>query len=336
MSRYLRYFALPLCLAGAFTTTLSANSIDAIYSFGDSLSDAGNIYALTNGTIPSSPYSQGRFTNGNVWVQDLSVALGLNPVSASLTGGTDFAYGDASTGSTPVHAGTFIDLTGAAGQLTQFHAANPVADPNALYTIWIGSNDVSDILKSGTPATDATDVAASIANIDSAIATLAGYGAKNFLVLTVPDLGKTPTAIGGGRAAQTAASSLAAAFDLTLVNGNATAGLPSLGNLAGAAGINLSVLDTYSLIDSVVANPNAFGFTDVTDACVTGSVNYIGGTACANPSQYLFWDELHPTAGGHALVGDAALATITPEPASMALLGMGLLGVFLSRRKKSL
>ena len=170
MSRYFRYFGLPLFVAGALASSLCAGPIDAVYSFGDSLSDAGNIYALTNGTIPSAPYSQGRFTNGNVWVQDLSVALGLNPVSASLTGGTDFAYGDASTGTTPVHAGTFIDLTGAGGQLTQFHAANPVADPNALYTIWIGSNDVSDILTHGTPGTYATDVAASIANIDSAIA----------------------------------------------------------------------------------------------------------------------------------------------------------------------
>src|SRR5665213_843701 len=146
MSRYFRPLVLSFVLAGSLVTSVCAGPIDAIYSFGDSLSDAGNIYALTGGTIPSAPYSQGRFTNGPVWVQDLSIALGLGSASASLTGGTNFAYGDASTGTTPVHTGTFIDLTGPAGQLTQFHAANPVADPNALYTIWIGSNDISDIL----------------------------------------------------------------------------------------------------------------------------------------------------------------------------------------------
>jgi phospholipase/lecithinase/hemolysin len=39
------------------------------------------------------------------------------------------------------------------------------------------------------------------------------------------------------------------------------------------------------------AHPGAFGLTDVVDPCY----DPISGTVCANPSQYLFWDFIHPT-----------------------------------------
>ena len=101
-------------------------------------------------------------------------------------------------------------------------------------------------------------------------------------------------AIAGGPAVEAGASALSASFDTTLVNGAGP--IPSLSALGTADGLNLSVLNTYSLVDSIVANPGTYSFTDVTDPCLTGAVNYSGGTPCANPNQYLFWDALHPTA----------------------------------------
>ena len=107
-------------------------------------------------------------------------------------------------------------------------------------------------------------------NIDIAINTLAGQGAKNFLIVTVPDLGKTPAALSLGAAGAAAASSLSAFFDNTLVNGLSSAGIPSLANLAALDSLNLNVLDTYSLIDGITANPGLFGFSNVTQPCITG------------------------------------------------------------------
>ena len=74
--------------------------------------------------------------------------LGLAPLTPSLLpGGTDFAYGTGETGVTSFNTSNpATDLLGAGGQLAQFQAVHPVADPNALYTIWIGSNDLTDIL----------------------------------------------------------------------------------------------------------------------------------------------------------------------------------------------
>jgi outer membrane lipase/esterase len=80
-----------------------------------------------------------------------------------------------------------------------------------------------------------------------------------------------------------------------------------------------------------------YGFTDVTHPCVTGAIDYVGGTACSSSlavqNQYLFWDDLHPTAAGHAIVADAALGVVTPEPAYVSLVAFGLLGMGLVFRR---
>jgi phospholipase/lecithinase/hemolysin len=316
-------FSFTILALAALHSTARAGSISAIYSFGDSLSDAGNAYIATGGAEPGAPYKNGEFSNGPVWVQDLAKSLGLPPVTASLAGGptgTDYAVGGAISGNLPFLSAGAGDLP---SQLAAFHATNPVANPNGLYTLWIGSNDLADILATApSTAQAALDVKAVITNIDTAIATLAGEGAKDFLVLTVPDLGKTPGAIATGPLGVAAASALSAEFDL---------GLES--SLTGVPGVK--VLDTYSLIDTIVADPAAFGFTDVTDPCLTGEVKYAGGTPCSNPNQYLFWDELHPTAAGHTIVADAAFQLLAPEPATLTMLGIGVLSVLAARRRRS-
>lgn len=316
-----------------------AGPYDAIYAFGDSLSDVGNVFAATGGAQPAAPYANGQFSNGPVWVQGLAAGLGLAPLTPSLLGGTDFAYGGAQTGETPFHTATPIDLTGAAGQITQFEATHATADPHALYSIWIGSNDLfaAAAHSNAPPSQVAMDIGAAVANVDAAIGALATEGAKNFLILTVPDLGKTPDAIAGGPAAQAGASALAAAFNATLLNGSGS--IPPLASLGAAGSLNLHVFDTFSALDAIVADPGAFGFTNVTSPCLVGAVNYSGGTPCApttaGQNQYLFWDQVHPTAAGHAIIGADALAATVPEPMTFALLALGLAGLGIVRRRKA-
>ncbi len=284
----------------------STGPYSTLYAFGDSLSDAGNAYSVSLHTIPvSPPYSDGRFTNGPVWVQDLAASLNLPSVTPSLLGGTDFAYGDAETGATPLHAVTPIDLP---SQLAQFALADPKPQANALYTLSIGGNDVRDALAAfvANPANSLTDIGDAVADETHFIAGLAADGARNLVVLNVPDLGQTPAVTSQGVAVSQLASSLSALYDQELS--------ASLQPVASADQLNLHLVDAYSLLDAAVANPAAFSLTNVTDPLWTGNYTDAGsGTLRASGAAangYLFFDTLHPTAQGHAVLAAAAQSSL--------------------------
>ena len=135
-----------LALAGllVFSPWAHAGTFDALYVFGDSLSDAGNLFAATG--IPGSPYYNGQFSNGPVAPILLAADLGLGPLLPSLLGGTDYAYGSGESGPTSFNTSNLqTDFIGPMGQLSQYQATHPTADPNALYLVFIGANDLSDI-----------------------------------------------------------------------------------------------------------------------------------------------------------------------------------------------
>ncbi len=274
-----------------------------IYAFGDSLSDAGNVYLATSGAEPvSPPYSHGRFSNGAIWVQDLArlaTGRGLGP---SLLGGRDFAYGGAQSGQTSIHALAPNDLP---SQLAQFLAEVPRPRAHALYTLWIGANDLFAILS--TPGLSPSQVqqveTQAVANEAAFVTALAARGASSLLVVDVPDLGKVPAVTSQGPAASAAATALSADFNGKLV--------ASMRVLAFLYGLHLAVVDAMGLIDQAVADPVVFGFTNVTDPCWTGSyTSATSGTLCSRTlavqNTHLFWDSIHPTARGHAAVAAAA------------------------------
>jgi phospholipase/lecithinase/hemolysin len=53
--------------AGAFAFLLlpvTAHAYSTVYVFGDSLSDAGNVYLASGGAQPAAPYFNGQYSNG--------------------------------------------------------------------------------------------------------------------------------------------------------------------------------------------------------------------------------------------------------------------------------
>ncbi|WP_158931177.1 SGNH/GDSL hydrolase family protein [Acidisphaera sp. S103] len=284
--------------------TAPAGGFAKVYAFGDSLSDAGNDYVATLGQVPSAPYSDGRFSNGNVWVQDLAQNLGLPPLRPSLEGGTDYAYGGAQTGTTSVHPQTPLDLP---SQLAQFDLNRPNPSPNALYTVWAGSNDVMAIANSTeTAAQQVATVQQSVNNEVQFIGGLVAHGAKDLVVMGVPDLGVTPDER-ASPASDAASSALAQDYNADLGT--------ALRQIVASGGASIDYVNTYALLDAAVANPAAYGFSNVTQPVWTGGpAPGSGGSlnaAGAAQNGYLFFDDLHPTAAGHALLAAAVTSSLT-------------------------
>jgi phospholipase/lecithinase/hemolysin len=281
-----------------------SGGFSSIYSFGDSLSDAGNVSLATLGVVPASPYSDVRFSNGNVWVQDLAQNLGLPAVKPSLAGGTDYAYGGAETGQTSVHAANPTDLP---SQVAQFALNVPHPSSNALYTVWAGSNDVLDIANSTeTAPQQQASVQQAVTNETAGITGLIAHGAKDLVVMDVPDLAKTPYEM--ARPASDAVSgTLAQEYNADL--GAALQAIVA----SGAASVDY--VDTYGLLDTAIANPAAYGFTNVSQPVWTGNLtdSHSGTLAATGAAQngYLFFDDLHPTAAGHSLLAAAVTQTLT-------------------------
>jgi phospholipase/lecithinase/hemolysin len=287
------------------TTAAPSLPYSAMYVFGDSLSDTGNVSLATFGLVPvSPPYADRSFSNGPVWAQDLAQSIGLPALKPNLAGGTDFAYGGAETGQTPVHA---LNVTDLPSQYAQFLTQVPTPQAGALYAIWIGMNDVLDIANNGslTPAQQQTDVAAAVSNEVSVIGALVAHGARNMVVLNVPDLGKIPDEL--ARASAQSASLLSSLYDTDLA--------AALQPLENSGALKVDLVDTLSLFNKVRDNPSAYGFTNVTDPVWTGNLtSSSSGTLRAigaAQNQFLFFDSRHPTAQGHAVVASEVAHSLT-------------------------
>ena len=313
-----------LGLALMVTSSLvSAEPFTAIIVIGDSLADSGNAFratsALPGQAIPvSPPYFRGRFSNGLMWVEHLANALGLQ-ITPSLDGGTNFAFGGATTGqdlNRIFQRDLGVVIPSLRTQVAAYRTtlADPtLSDPtrvkrapvDALYIVWGGANDLRDAVQKGTAgATPASVANDAVNNIATVIRELQSAGAIYFLVPNLPDLGRTPQHVALGPEAVQLGTALSTAFNNALEN--------TLQHLESTFPVHIARLDIAAHFQEVTANPQNFGVANVTDACLSGDP-FAPGTVCANPDSYIFWDAIgHPTAVAQALIADFAFMVLPP------------------------
>ncbi|OHX13964.1 hypothetical protein BI347_10915 [Chromobacterium sphagni] len=250
-----------LALATALALPAAANAYSNIYFFGDSLSDVG-AFGGQSGLPAGARWTTG---NGPNWTNVLTGHYGLqslsnNPLNgATSNSGNNYAQGGA-VAQTYQSITQFPGTTGSNGSVEQYGPGGTLliqelpqqtaaylastggkADPNALYSVWIGGNDIA--AAAGTLTSDSSGTAAarltatSAATASSVIGQLQSAGAKTIIVPNVPSLASTPLTL------------------YQIVQGVATkAG--TVGGLSGAA-LNTYVNNAVSAAWQVLSSGNA-------------------------------------------------------------------------------
>jgi outer membrane lipase/esterase len=309
--------------------------------FGDSLSDGGN-FAIAAG-LPASQ----RFTTnpGLTAIENVAAYYGLS-LSASLAGGSNYAFGSAGiTTNTP---GAAAGIPTETQQITAYLAANPKLDPNRLYSVWGGANDIfyhataavagqvaDQLAAAATAGLPPAQAAAVTAAIDAQVAQSEGVTALETsqqaglaIVSAAIQEGNLIGSLGGagaryivvfnlpdiGRTPQATAENAAvpgAAAGLTTLSTTFNSALN--GQLIGKT--DVIPVNTFAFLNEVLASPSQYGIVNTTvPACTTSSAVLCTPQTLVTPnagSTFLFADGVHPTTYAHQLLAQVVESEIT-------------------------
>jgi len=274
-------------------------------TFGDSLSDNGNLYAATGGTQPPSPpYYDGRFSNGPVWIENIAGPQAGWAVGVT-SGNLNFAFGGARTDT------TVASPPGTSAQINRFFAEGGTFAPTDVVTLWAGANDIFQAISvtanQNVAAMGAVAVTAAT-NVATQVGQLAAGGARTILVLNLPDFGGLPQF-------NTTAAAPLASYTTSTYNAILKAELAKVA--AANPDARILQVNIAALNQAILANPTAFGFTNVTQSCV-------GLTSCEG---YAYFDEVHPTAAGHLIIAAAANNYLNAQDRALSAASLSEVGL---------
>lgn len=302
-------------LSAAFCAAAGAADYSRMYVFGDSLSDVGNVHN-------TQQYNDGgRWSNGKVWNEYLAERLGMEVPANSKNyiagetpeaGNTNFAYGGAMTS----HGTTEAVIPSVHQQIdgrnfgqqknVGFDRYGVSFGENDLVLLWGGANNfffsgqtliLEDFEGAGNRAAR---------NMADNIGLLIENGAKNIVVINLPDIGKTPAYLYNEEGAANAT------LFTNSFNDRLAADMADI--KSDNPDILITEVDAYGLFNAIMEDPLAYGFWDTTDQLIFALS--IGTTVPSD--KYLFYDDVHPTTAGHKVIADAVYAAIIPEPSAYA------------------
>jgi outer membrane lipase/esterase len=298
-----------LPLGTGMTLADTHHGYSRIFIFGASFMDSGNHFADTGETahppfefIEFASYGIGghRPTNGKTWVEVLAREMKLTEWAKPAYrdpafGNYAYAYGRAREVGAPIGKSLTTQVTDWINN--GYCTKTPMED--TLFIVDSGYADLLDILAApDLPSTLAImeGMAHSIAeNID----TLYECGARNLLFAYLPPLEYGPIA-NGGLPPNQIEPLLSWTYNNFYLQPMVVQ--PNLGRM------NFSAVDLFLFVTGIMALPEQYGFTNVTDACVTPYV--LKDAFCENRDEYFFWDQLHPTKKAHALIAEYALGQL--------------------------
>ena len=276
---------LSLFLVASLVAEANANRFSRVIAFGESSTDSGNVFELSEAKFPPSPpYFNGGWSNGPVWLDMVSEQLGFGLSVPSLRGGTNYAYGGARSGlgETVTNCSDMgltmcfdVSVANYGTQISMFLADTPVVGDDDLLMLWGGHNDMFAQLD---PAVVADNLAADVA-------TLLDRGAKNIVFLKLFS--------GVGQSDQ--------------VNSLVSPRLVPLASQHPDA--SLIVVDIPKMTDEFFQDPAKYGITK----CEGQALNTRTLEVVPNPDEYLSWDGIHVTTAFNRVIADYVLKSLEPD-----------------------
>jgi phospholipase/lecithinase/hemolysin len=328
--------------------------VSRLVVFGDSLSDAGNLKRRLL-VFPNSPYWFGRFANGPNWTEYLADRTGLAVQNHATGGAVAIQHHEVPSADivAAIQQGAQFFLTGSVdGQVDDFLErdlqSGAVKHPSeVVFVIWGGANDyISKEPFTGDIGTllDEPDGRAGYRRIvKEAVTALADQvrrlhraGARQFVVLNLPNLGKTPIVLQNesyllplGHPPDPAQRRLRLSERLSELtayhNGQLASAVTALRRELPEA--RLVSVDAARLVDQILAGraPDGsgrsfdygFALRELESAVGTGrarqvfqkrcySGGYLGSlsasSVCTESASAMFWDVVHPTSYTHCWV----------------------------------
>lgn len=329
-NRFNMYFSLVLFFLGFFVTSptfAKQKPYDSVVVFGGSLSDPGNAFVVLSNPsdfgfdescglltplnvppydtldflyIPDGVYASGghHVSNGATWIEQLArdnSLAGFTRPALRNDGqqARNYAIGGARANDYPCRFNLL-------NQLGAFVNTSTALTADSLVVFEMGGNDLRDALVS-LPADPTPTIFGAISNIGYAIGELYNLGARQFLLMNVPDIGKTP-AVQILDSLYPGLDLVGWASGLTYLFNEQLDDLPATLSFL-YPGIEVRIFDANTLLNLIIANPADYGIEVVDTPCVTPNVPPY---KCRNPDAYLFWDGLHPTRAVHKIMADEA------------------------------
>ncbi|MBA4108858.1 MAG: hypothetical protein C0487_04600 [Leptothrix sp. (in: Bacteria)] len=273
--------------------TVFANSYTQAISFGDSMSDTGNLYESLEHYggrgMPDAPSKRGRFSDGVVVIEAMTNALNLPLVN--------YAFAGARSGHNnlmPVYGMQQGMLKQIQDFLDNQSSAKVPVDANALYVLWTGPDD---FYADGNVFNKLTSYQIA-RHVNEGMSKLYSRGARHFFVPQMPDLSITPSAHDHNKdLGNYLVNAKARSAEFAVVLNNT---LKAFAKQYPQAKVHTFETYTYSQVRMVQAAAEG---NNVTEPCYKPVFPGVPGPVCANPDKYLFWDTNHPTAAGSTVIG---------------------------------
>ncbi|MBT5595184.1 MAG: hypothetical protein HOJ60_06605 [Euryarchaeota archaeon] len=273
-------------------------TIGNLIAFGDSLSDMGNGRNSILNVPDVPPYWQGRFSNGQVWIEYLSEAYSVTTtIGSGTSAGDNRAFGGSQTG--PGYS--YVLLPNVGTQISNYLSNVQSSIPSdTVVSLWSGGND----FLYGTANANTI-----VTNMESHIRQLEGVGADEIILPNLPPLEKTPEVLSRSQNQQNAIGS-----EVILYNQK----LATLANdLRIELGITIHFIDAWTVFNDILQNKEALGLTNTQDAACSGGISILplpicssGDSVVSNVDEYLFFDKAHPTRVMHRFIGKYATEEI--------------------------